>query len=260
MSLPDFGFGNIEAELWRLIFVMARIGAALVAAPIFGAMSVPVQLRIVLAGAMAVFVLAWTPVATPPALLSLAGLLALAGEVVLGLAFGFVLQLSFAVPILAAEQIGGTMGFAIATAVDPNTGSQSGALGQYFTLVLTLIFLGVGGHLLWLRLIVESYAALPPDGNWLAAERIWLLVGFAGEMFATAVAIALPVTLALLLVQLVTGVLSRSAPALNLFSLGLPAGVLAGIAALLAAAPLVTEQFVTLSAAAISQAGSLAQP
>jgi flagellar biosynthetic protein FliR len=55
-------------------------------------------------------------------------------------------------------------------------------------------------------------------------------------------------------------VLSRSAPALNLFSLGLPAGVLAGIAALLAAAPLVTEQFVTLSATAISQAGSLAQP
>jgi flagellar biosynthetic protein FliR len=48
-------------------------------------------------------------------------------------------------------------------------------------------------------------------------------------MFATAVAIALPVTLVLLLVQVVTGVLSRSAPALNLFALGLPAGVLAGL-------------------------------
>ncbi len=260
MSLPEFGFGNIEAELWRLIFVMARVGAAFIAAPIFGAMSVPVQLRLVLAGAIAVFVLAWTPVVTPPALLSLAGLLALAGEVVIGLAFGFVLQLSFAAPVLAAEQIGGSMGMAIATAVDPNTGGQSGALGQYFSLVLTLIFLGVGGHLLWLRLIVESYSALPPDGDWFGAERAWQLVGFAGEMFATAVAIALPVTLALLLVQLVTGVLSRSAPALNLFSLGLPAGVLAGIAALIAAAPLLTEQFVTLSAAAIGHVGSLAQP
>lgn len=260
MSLPDFGFGNIEAELWRLIFVMARIGAAFIAVPIFGAMSVPVQLRIVLAGAIAVFVLAWTPVATPPALLSLAGLLALAGEVVIGLAFGFVLQLSFAAPVLAAEQIGGSMGMAIATAVDPNTGGQSGALGQYFSLVLTLIFLGVGGHLLWLRLIVESYSALPPGGDWFGAERAWQVVGFAGEMFATAVVIALPVTLALLLVQLVTGVLSRSAPSLNLFSLGLPAGVLAGIAALIAAAPLFTEQFVTLSATAIGHVGSLALP
>ena len=60
-------------------------------------------------------------------------------------------------------------------------------------------------------------------------------------MFATAVAMALPVTLVLLLVQVATGVLSRSAPALNLFSLGLPAGVLAGFAALLAAAPMLGD-------------------
>ena len=264
MSLPDFGFtgfgGTIEAELWRLIFVMARIGAALLAAPIFGAMSVPVQLRIVLAGAIAVFVLAWTPVVTPPALLSLPGLVALAGEIVIGLAFGFVLQLSFAAPVLAAEQIGGSMGLAIATAADPNTGAQSGALAQYFTLVLTLIFLGVGGHLLWLRLIVESYVALPPGGEWFGPGRAYVVAGFAGEMFATAVAIALPVTLALLLVQLVTGVLSRSAPSLNLFSLGLPAGVLAGIVALIASAPLLTEQFVALSAAAIGHVESLLVP
>lgn len=260
MNLPDFGFGNIEADLWRLIFVMVRIGAALVAAPIFGAMSVPVQLRIVLAGAIAVFVLAWTPVVTPPAPFSLAGLLAIAGEAVIGFAFGFVLQLSFAAPVLAAEQISGGMGLAIATAVDPNTGGRSGALGQYFTLVLTLIFLGVGGHLLWLRLIVESYRVFPPGGDWLGAARAWRIVAFGGEMFATGLVIALPITLALLLVQLATGVISRSAPSLNLFSLGLPAGVLAGIAALIAATPLVTDQFVLLSGRAIEQVGSIVEP
>jgi flagellar biosynthetic protein FliR len=56
-------------------------------------------------------------------------------------------------------------------------------------------------------------------------------------MFIAASLIALPVTLVLLLVQVVTGVLSRSAPSLNLFALGLPLGVLAGIAALIAARP-----------------------
>ena len=59
---------------------------------------------------------------------------------------------------------------------------------------------------------------------------------------------------------MVTGVLSRSAPSLNLFSLGLPAGVLAGMAALIAAMPLLTEQLVGVSAAAIEQAGSIAAP
>ena len=252
MNLPDFGLGALEADLWRLLFVMVRIGAAFMAAPIFGAGSVPVQVRIVLAGAIAVFVLAWTPVALPADLLSIAGLLALAGEVVIGLAFGFILTLSFAAAVMAAEQIGGAMGMAIATAVDPNTGGQSGALGQYFTLVLTLIFLGVGGHLIWLRLIVDSYIALPP-GTWLGAERAAAIAGFASAMFVAAVAIALPVMLALLLVQFATGVLSRSAPSLNLFSLGLPAGVMAGIAALIAAMPLIGEQFVTLSGQALDQ-------
>ena len=76
-------------------------------------------------------------------------------------------------------------------------------------------------------------------------------------MFIAAVAIALPVTLVLLLVQLAAGVLSRSAPSLNLFSLGLPAGVLAGIAALIMVAPLMADQFTDLSEQALEQAASL---
>ena len=41
-----FGFGAVEGELWRLVFVMTRIGAALLAAPFFGAAAVPMQLRV----------------------------------------------------------------------------------------------------------------------------------------------------------------------------------------------------------------------
>ena len=252
-----FGFGNVEAELWRLIFVMTRIGAALFAAPLFGAAAVPVQLRVGITGAIAVLVCAWVPVAVPPALLGIDGMLAIAGEVLIGLALGFVLQLSFAAPTIAAELIGGAMGMSIATAADPNSGAHSPALGQYFAVMLTVIFLGLGGHLLFLQLVVESYTAFPPGQSWLGAARLELIVGFAGAMFVAAIAIALPVTLVLLLVQIVTGVLSRSAPSLNLFALGLPAGVLAGIAALIAAAPLAADQFADLSAEALTNAATI---
>ena len=68
----DFGFGPLEAEFWRLLFVMTRIGAALFAAPLFGAAAVPAQVRVIVTGALAVFVCCWTPVAAPPAILSLA--------------------------------------------------------------------------------------------------------------------------------------------------------------------------------------------
>jgi len=76
-------------------------------------------------------------------------------------------------------------------------------------------------------------------------------------MLATAVMIALPACLVLLIVQVVTGVLSRSAPSLNLFSLGLPAGVLAGIAALIVSAPVLTDVVTDLSATAITATGEV---
>ncbi len=253
----SFGFGAVEGELWKLVFVMTRMGAALLAAPFFGAATVPVQLRVAMTAALSVLVCAWVPLQVPAALFSLPGLLAVGGEVLVGLALGFVLQLSFAAPVIAAEQIGGAMGMSIASAADPLSGAHSPALGQYFTVLLSVTFLALGGHLTWLRLVVDSYQRLPPGAAWLSLDQLHLVAAFGGAMFVAAVAIALPVTLVLLLVQFLTGVLSRSAPSLNLFALGLPAGVLAGIAALIVAAPLAAEQMTDLSAEAIDHAGQV---
>lgn len=253
----DFGFGHLETELWRLVFAMTRIGAALVAAPLFGAAGVSMQARVTVAGAIAVLVCAWTPLKVPPDLLTLAGIVATCHEVLIGLVLGFVLQLSFAAPTIAAEVIGGGMGMTIATSVDPQTGAQSPALGHFFSVVLTVVFLGLNAHLGWIALILRSYETFPPDGAWFGPDRIHALLGFASMMFANAIAIALPVTLVLLLVQVGTAVIGRSAPSLNLFALGLPAGVLAGIAALIAAAPLIADRSAELSLASIDQAASL---
>jgi flagellar biosynthesis protein FliR len=257
MIALDFGFGALEAELWKLVFLMTRIGAALLAAPFFSAAAVPVQLRVGITGAIAVLVSACLPVTVPPALISAAGVTAMFAEVLIGLALGFVLQLSFAAPVLAAEQIGGAMGMSIAASSDPVNGAHTPVLGQYFTIVLTLVFLGLGAHLTWLRLVIDSYSVFPPGQAWLGPDQLQRIAAFASEMFVAAIAIALPVTLVLLLVQIASGVLSRSAPSLNLFALGLPAGILAGLAALIAVAPLYADQFATLSEDAVRQAGAL---
>jgi flagellar biosynthetic protein FliR len=253
----NFGFGALEADFWRWLFVMTRIAAAMFAAPLFGTGTVPYQIRIVASGAIAMLVCGWTPVEAPTALMSINGLLSAANEVLIGLAMGFALQLSFAAPTLAAEVIGGGMGMSIATTADPVSGAHSPAMGQYFAVVLTVIFLGTGAHLNWIALLVDSYRTFPPGTSWLAANRIDLIGQFATQMFVTAILIALPVTLILLLVQVTTGIISRSAPSLNLFSLGLPAGVLAGLAAMIAAAPMLTDVMVDISATAVANAGAL---
>jgi len=55
----------------------------------------------------------------------------------------------------------------------------------------------------------------------------------------------------------VTGLIARSAPSLNLFALGLPAGVLAGIAALIIALPVMVHQFKGVIEMALDQSQTL---
>lgn len=255
MNGLDFGVGALEADFWRVVFLMTRTGAALIAAPFFGAAGVPTTVRLCLVGALAIFVAVWLPAVTPPAnLLSAAGMLAVAGEVLVGLALGFVLQIAFAGPVIAAEVISGAMGMSMTMTGDPASGGSTTAIGQYFTVVLVLVFLAMGAHLHFLALVVDSFRTFPPGQTWLGPERLEMIVGFGSDMFITALRMALPVTLVLLLVQIVTGVLSRSAPSLNLFALGLPAGVLAGLGALIIAAPIIYDQFAELSESALQQA------
>lgn len=253
----DFGFGGLEADFWRWMFLMTRVGAALLAAPFFGASNVPAQVRVMITGAMALLVANYTKVAAPVDLMSAEGFLAIIGEVAVGSMLGFVVQFAFATPQIAAELIGGGMGMSLASTIDPQSGAHSPALGQYFSVVMTLIFLGMGCHLQWLALVVKSYEAFPPGhvlgSSILAPAHLGVVLGFASTMLATAVMMALPVTLALLLVQVLSGLLSRSAPSLNLFSLGLPAGILGGLAALLATAPMIGDRIMDLSASAITQ-------
>ena len=257
MNVLDVGLGSIEAQLWQILFLSIRCGAALMAAPMVGGNAVPAPLRILLSLVLGYFIATWLPLPPVPDMMSLAAVLAVLQEVAVGLMLGFVLQLAFAIPLIAAEQISGTMGLAIATSIDPASGAQSGALGTFFGLVLSLLFYAIGAHLLWFELLIESYRLLPAGQFAFGAWRAQSVVMFMGYGLATAAAIALPVVLVLLLVQVVTGLIARSAPSLNLFALGLPAGVLAGIAALIIALPVMVHQFKGVMESALDHSAML---
>jgi flagellar biosynthetic protein FliR len=253
----DFGFGPLQDEFFRWMFLMTRIGAAMVAAPFFGGTNVPAMIRVIVAGAISLLVANWTAVQAPEHIFSLMGMLAVAGEILIGTALGFVLQFAFAAPTIAAELIGSGMGLSMASTVDPQNGTHSPAIGQYFTVVLTLIFFSLGCHLQWIALVIKSYSVFPPGHTWLAPDQIWQIMTYGTTMFATAIAMAVPVTLILLLIMVVAGFLSRSAPALNMFSLGLPASIAAGFAAMLATAPMLNDRMTMLCADAIAGAARL---
>ncbi|WP_267378305.1 MULTISPECIES: flagellar biosynthetic protein FliR [unclassified Sphingomonas] len=232
------GFGlSIEPQLWTLVFVMVRVGATFVAAPVFGSVSLPLVVRVSLAGAIGILVMGTHAIAAPASIFSVATMLSVVAEALVGLAIGFVLQIAFAAPLVAAEIIGGSMGIGFASSVDPQNGHSSPALGQFFSVMLTLLFLSMNGHLILVDMVVRSYDALPPGAAWLGAERLRGIAFFGGYAFLAGLLLALPVGFLLLCLNLVMGMLSRAAPALNLFSIGLPASLAAGVVALAVAFP-----------------------
>ncbi|WP_326525403.1 flagellar biosynthetic protein FliR [Sphingomonas sp.] len=258
-----FGFGlAIEPQLWALLFTMLRVGAAFVAAPVFGAVAVPLPVRISLAGAISVLALNTGTITPPTEVFALATFVAVIAEVLVGVALGLVLQVAFAAPFVAGELIGTSMGIGFAQAVDPLNGRSTPALGQFLSILLTLLFLSVDGHLVLVELIVKSYEALPPGQAWLSPERLRGIAFFGGYAMLAGLLLALPVGFLLLCLNLVVGMLSRSAPALNLFAVGLPASLLVGVVALFLAMPAMGDYMLVIVHEAIEMTGKLvlAQP
>ena len=232
------GFGlSIEPQLWTLVFVMVRIGAAFIAAPVFGAVSIPLPVRVALSGAIGVLVMNTHTVVAPPSVFALATILSVGAEALVGLALGFVLQIAFAAPLVASELIGTSMGIGFASAIDPQNGASTPALGQFLSILLTLLFLSADGHLMLVELLVRSYDAMPPGAAWMGAARLKGIAVFGGYAFLAGLLLALPVGFLLLCLNLVVGMLSRSAPALNLFAVGLPASLAVGVIGLAIAFP-----------------------
>ncbi|HWK36619.1 flagellar biosynthetic protein FliR [Sphingomonas sp.] len=236
------GFGlAIEPQLWTLLFCMVRVGAAFVAAPVFSAVAVPLPVRITLAGAIGVLVMNVTPIHAPEHIFAITTFLAIAAELLVGLALGFVLQIAFAAPLVAGELIGASMGIGFANQIDPQHGTSTPALGNFLSILLTLLFLSVDGHLVLVDLVVRSYEALPPGAEWLAPARLMNIAMFGGYAMLAGLLLALPVGFLLLCLNLVVGMLSRSAPALNLFAVGLPASLAVGVIALFIALPVMGD-------------------
>jgi flagellar biosynthetic protein FliR len=125
------------------------------------------------------------------------------------------------------------MGLGMAQTIDPNA-TQVPVISSFLVVLSTLVFLSIGGHLILITIILESFAVLPINGEIIFQDTIWGFVEWTAMVFLGAVLVALPIVLIMLLVNLCIGIVTRAAPALNIFAVGFPAMVLIGLLLLIA--------------------------
>jgi flagellar biosynthetic protein FliR len=236
--------GQLEAWVAQAFFPFARIGACLMVAPVFGARFVPARTRILLAVALTALVVPLLP-APDIAPFSPQGFVVVAQQLLIGVALGFAMQVVFDALGLAGQVLANSMGLSFAFNVDPLRGSSTAALGQLYIILATLVFLALGGHLAIIQILVDGMHSMP-IGTGLGREGLWAMVLWIGTLFSGAISVALPGVTALLIVNLAFGVVSRAAPALNLFAVGFPISLIVGLVVVLAGMGPLTESITQL--------------
>jgi flagellar biosynthetic protein FliR len=223
---------DIVARFYTFLWPMLRISALMVTAPVFALRAFNVRFRVLLA-----IVLAWMvyPMHTWPVIdpVSAAGLKEIINQLAIGAIAGLILQMVVAAMVVGGQAIATSMGLSMANLMDPNMGNVP-VISQFLIVLGSLIFVGVGGHVILLGMILESFHTLPIGTSIFSPESMGLLLRWSSMMFLGAVLMSLPVMVALLFVNIGVGVITRAAPSLNIFSVGFPASVAVGFIVLLA--------------------------
>ncbi|MDJ0864906.1 MAG: flagellar biosynthetic protein FliR [Myxococcota bacterium] len=249
----------IAPEAWLgLLLASVRVVALLSVAPIFGHAAVPRRIRAGLALTVGVALSAALPAAdlpSDPSPIWIGG--AVAVEFAAGAALGFAARLILDAVSLCGGFVALQGGLGAADVVDPTSNASSAAVAVLFQAIAVLVYLGIDGHHALLRGLVRSFELMPPGGGALAAATFASIARLGAGFFEIAVRLAAPVTVAMLLANVATGLVGRAMPQMNLMVVQLPAHILMVLALLLAGAAQLTTSFAEEIGAWSLRAGSV---
>ncbi len=220
-----------------LLLAGARVGGLLFVAPVLGNYALPARLRVFMSLVIALAVVGRVaqPADMPTGTLALA--LAIVLEAAIGMAIGYAARLIFVGIELGAFHISQQMGISLAETIDPLTQESTDPVRSLYQITAVVIFLAIGGHRVLIASLLGTFDSVPMLGG-LGGGAAPILKGVTGLLassFVLAIKVALPALAALLMATVAMAILARTAPQMNLFSVGLPVRALLGMLALSAA-------------------------
>jgi flagellar biosynthetic protein FliR len=217
-------FTSTQLNLWiaAFLFPLARIMAFIATAPILSNRQIPNRVKI---GFGFILTIAIAPTLNAPADIepgSASGMFVLLLQILIGVAMGFAMRLVFTAIEMAGEIAGLQIGLGFASFYDPQRASFTPILAQFLGVIAALAFLTMDGHLYLIATLAESFNTVPIAATPPSAHAMHTLALWGGSIFVFALQLSLPILAALLITNLAMGILSRSAPQVNLFAIGFP--------------------------------------
>ncbi len=214
-------FPDINSYLMAGLLIFARLLGFFRFAPIFCRKELPSLVKLAIAILVTIIIV---PILNPLEVMEKVDsfTLSILLNVVTGAIIGYMVRLIIIAIDCGAEMINMQMGLSSATTLDPSSSSQISILTNIISLMGILIFIQVGGIYWLFKAIMKSFEIFPLYGvNMPLAQlaRMDLLIKLSSNTLYMGLQIASPVLLATLCQDIILGVISRTAPQVNVFQL-----------------------------------------
>ncbi|TVS07834.1 MAG: type III secretion protein [Phycisphaerales bacterium] len=215
--------------------VLFRLAGLFVFAPVLSSVSIPFQVRTMLAFMLALGVYPLVPASmqTPPELDLFVLLPIVACELMIGAVLGMLVSLPIMAMQLAGYVAGYQMGLSLASAYNPELDTSADISGQLLFYLATASWLAIGGLDMLFYAVVLTFEHLPAGGYDALSPPLELYLGLLSSSMELGLRVAAPVTGMLLLVMIVMGFVMKTMPQINVLSVGFPLKIMVGLSTLL---------------------------
>lgn len=221
---------NILAELMKMfpmlntmlgagIMVFARLIGFMRLAPVFNRKEIPAMVKLSLCLIMTIVI---TPFVKSNLMLMDSFFLSILLNIVVGAIIGYMAQLILLAIDAGADMINMQMGLSSAMVLDPTTSSQVSILGKAMSLLGILIFINLGGVYWLIRALLRSFEIFPLYATSIPLNEfvnMQYLISMSSNVLFMGLQIAAPILLATLGQDIILGVISKTAPQVNVFQL-----------------------------------------
>lgn len=213
-------FPMLNASLAAGIMVFARLIGFMRLAPVFNRKEIPGMVKLALALLLTIVI---TPFVKSENLALMDSFtLSILLNIVVGALIGYMAQLIVLAVEAGADMINMQMGLSSAMVLDPTTSSQVSILSKIMSLMGILLFIQLGGVYWLIRALMRSFEIFPIYATSIPLAEIVnmeYLISMSSNVLYMGLQIAAPVLLATLGQDIILGVISKTAPQVNVFQL-----------------------------------------
>lgn len=228
----DYSFSYSDLEYFLLIFT--RISCFIFVAPFFSTNNTPRTVRAGLSLFLAILIFhAVTPHQMPEYSTILGYSTLILREGITGLLIGYGANICNSIVLFAGKIADMEIGLSMVQLMDPLTREASGFTGSLYQYAVILLLMVTDMHHYILRAMVETYTLIPIGGANFQSDKIMTtVVQYLSDYVMIAFRICLPIVAAIMIVNAVLGILAKTAPQINMFSVGIQIKILIGLSVL----------------------------